>query len=468
MKMKSALLLLSGILLFKGATFAQGSNGGGDNRNNYQISIGRVNEQIVVDGDLLESTWRSASAATDFWMSFPVDDERANPEIQTEVRMAYDDNFIYLGVTCHGDDSYVIQTLKRDKDFWSGDAFAVVFDPVGERTNGFVFGVNPAGVQLEMLNSGQSQRRSTDTRRPPQGINIAWDNKWFSEVKNYPDKWTIEIAIPFKTLRYDEEKGNWGINFTRSDKKSNSFHSWAPVPIQFMTIDLGYTGSLAWDTPPIKQKGNVSVIPYALGATSKNFEENTDPESNFRAGFDAKAAVTSSLNLDLTVLPDFSQVDVDEQVTNLTRFNIRLPEKRLFFLENSDIFEDFGIPPMKPFFSRRLGLDEDGNAIPILYGMRLSGNVNKNLRMGLMNLQTKETAEFLSQNYSSFALHQRIFKRSVIKGYFHNRNALQAGGADYSRAGSLEALLQSEDGRWRGFGGYGKAFTPGTSGSNYF
>ena len=127
--------------------------------------------------------------------------------------------------------------------------------------------------------------------------------------------------------------------------------------------------------------------------------------------------MTSSLNLDLTINPDFSQVDVDEQQTNLTTVNLRFPERRLFFLENSDVFNDFGIPPMRPFFSRKIGLDDDGNTIPILYGARLSGNLNKNLRMSLMNTQTK-SEELPGNNYTSLAVRQRVFAAVYHQGLF--------------------------------------------------
>ena len=123
--------------------------------------------------------------------------------------------------------------------------------------------------------------------------------------------------------------------------KSNSYHTWSPVPVQLRSLDLGYTGSLHWDQSPAKTKRNVSVIPYALGSYFKDFEEDQPKETEVRVGVDAKVAITSSLNLDLTINPDFSQVDVDEQVTNLNTFNVRFPERRLFFLENSDSVQRF-------------------------------------------------------------------------------------------------------------------------------
>ncbi len=432
----------------------------------YRLSIQQISEKITIDGDLSESIWDETDVATDFWICYPVDEKKVDERIQTEVRMAFDDQFIYLGVICHGNDEYVIQTLKRDTDLEKGDGFGVVIDPVNEKTNGFAFGVSPVGVQTEVLITGRTGRRS---ERGPRGVNPAWDNKWFSEVKNYSDKWTIEIAIPFKSLRFKDDISKWGINFFRYDAQSNSVHTWSPVPIEFWEMDLGYTGSLAWQKIPRKIKSNISVIPYVLGSTARDFEiEPSGSENYFQAGVDGKVALTSSLNFDFTINPNFSQVEVDEQVTNLTLFDIRLPERRLFFLENSDIFEDFGIPPMRPFFSRKIGLDDNGNAIPILYGARLSGNANSKLRIGLMNLQTLKTDEFLAQNYTSFAFHQQVLSRSIIKGYFHNRSAFGSPVEDYNRNAGMEFQYRSTDGRTLVFGGGGKSFSPGISSQEYF
>ena len=435
----------------------------------YKLNIKHTNERINIDGALSESFWDNAEVATDFWMSYPVDNVRAETEIQTEVKMAFDDQFLYVGVICHGDDNYIIQTLKRDREFWGGDGFGLVIDPVNERTNGFTFGINPAGVQTEFLITGQTGRREPlEPGQIPRGLNIAWDNKWFSEVQNFPDRWIIEIAIPFKTLRFEANKSVWGINFFRIDAKTNSIHTWSPVPIEFREFDLGYTGTIIWEHIPKKAKSNISVIPYVLASTSKDYESEAERENDFQAGVDAKVAITSSLNFDVTINPNFSQVEVDEQVTNLTLFNIRLPERRLFFLENSDIFEDFGIPPMRPFFSRRIGLDDQGIPIPIIYGARLSGNINKDLRVGLMNLQTKKTDEFLSQNYTAIALHQQVLSRSVIKGYFHNRNAFDSPVSNYNRNVGLEFLYRSTDGRFQSFAGGGHSFSPGITSGQYF
>ena len=206
----------------------------------YEYRIQRTDETIRIDGVLSESIWSKVPLATEFWMSYPVDDKRVGDALRTEVRLMSDDQFLYIGVICYGPQDYVIKTLKRDTEFEDGDGFGVVIDPVNEKTNGFAFGVNPAGVQTEYLVTGQAGRREDlAPGRLPKGINIAWDNKWLSEVTNHPDKWVAEIAIPFKTLRFDAGKKTWGINFFRLDAGTNSIHTWAPVPIEFKEIDLG-------------------------------------------------------------------------------------------------------------------------------------------------------------------------------------------------------------------------------------
>ena len=430
----------------------------------YQLNIQRMNEKIRLDGVLDESFWEDVEIATNFWLNFPVGGTPVDNEVQTTVKITYDDDFIYLGVECYGKGPFLVQSLKRDSDsFWNGDAFAVVFDPVNERTNGVIFGVNPGGVQTEALITGEPARRGGQLS----GYNKAWDNKWYTQASVTENGWTAEMMIPFKSLRFGR-KGHWGINFIRVDAQNNANHSWAPVPIQFYGTDLGYLGQLIWDKPPRNEKGNISLVPYLLGNTYKDYKSKSDLSQSFALGMDAKIAINSNLNLDLTVNPDFSQVDVDEQQTNLTTVNLRFPERRLFFLENSDIFSNFGTNA-KPFFSRKIGLDDDGNTIPIIYGARLSGNLNKNLRIGLMNTQTQEQ-ELPGNNYSSFALHQRILKRSVLRGYFHNRIGYTDGSVqedNFSRIGGLEFNYSSENSKWRAVTGYGLAFSNENQNENH-
>ena len=349
--MKQALTLLATIfycLLLSGQ----------DNRANqerFQIQIKRTGAKINLDGNLDDPAWQDAQTAKDFWQKTPRDDIRG--VARTEVRMTYDDQFLYVGGSCYGTPDWVVSTLKRD-EFWDDDSFAVVLDPLNEATTGYMFGTNLYGSQTDVLLGGGSGFEN---------YNSEWDNRWYVETQIRGDRWDFEIAIPFKTLRYKAGKSVWGVNFVRNDKQGNYLDVWAQMPRQFWVIDLGYTGQLLWDEAPKKPKGgNIALIPYINTNYNQDFEEDGEAEVGFAMGGDAKIALSSALNLDLTFNPDFSQVEVDRQVTNLTRFSIFLPERRNFFLENSDIFSRFGIPPVRPFFSRRIGLDDDGNTVPIL------------------------------------------------------------------------------------------------------
>jgi len=456
--MKSFLPYFLLFFLFSQLAFAQNDNR--KNQEKYAIKIKRATDPIQLDGKLEETAWKEADTGRDFVQKNPKPGVKA--VLQTEFKLTYDDNFLYLAATCMDSPNHIISTLKRDAGFWDGDNIGLVLDPLNEATTGFMFGTNPAGVQTDVLLGGGTG---------PEHYGGEWDNRWFVETHIHHDRWTVEMAIPFKTLRYETGRTTWGVNFFRNDKKNNRQDVWAAIPRQFWFIDLGYTGRMEWDKAPKKANGNISIIPYINANTFKDFEAGTSADNGFDVGLDAKIALSSSLNLDLTVNPDFSQVEVDQQVTNLTRFSIFLPERRTFFIENSDIFSNFGIPPVRPFFSRRIGLDGLGQAVPIAFGARLTGNVTGSTRIGIMNVQTKANDDQLGQNYTAAAFNQRVFGRSTIKGMFVNRQAYEEGefvGEDYDRNASLEFSYQSSNGIWQGWSGYHKSFKPGVKGDNNF
>lgn len=467
--MKNIIVWILGIALtFVGLSKLNAQEDGLRLRDEYQYNISRTQESINVDGQLNEAIWQQAQKATDFFYITPIDNKQVEQIDQTDVMMTYDDRNIYVAAICRGEPPFLVTSLKRDgNSFWDGDTFMVSFDPGNERTNGYGFATNSAGVQFDTELAGNLGTRNGGGSS---GFNRAWNNKWRCETKVYGDHYVIEIAIPFKTLRYGTSK-TWGVQFNRGNAKSNTFQAWTPVPRQFFGPDLGYNASLIWDEVPKKAKSNIAVIPYILASTSKDIEAGTPSDENFDFGADAKIAVTSSLNLDVTVNPDFSQVDVDQQVTNLSTVNIRFPEQRIFFVENSDIFSDFGIPPMRPFFSRKIGLREDGSSIPILYGTRLTGNLTKDTRIGLMNLQTKSVEEEPGNNYSALAFNHRLFGRSVVKGFFHNRVGYSDGGfveGDYSRRAGLELDYRSQNGYNRFAGAYSLSFGEGIRDKNAY
>ena len=408
----------------------------------FKYHIKKTSSPIKIDGEI-DPVWNETETASDFNMVLPMDTSKGF--VRTEVKMTYDNDQLYLIAICYVDEGqpFMVESLKRDFSFGKNDNFLLFMDPFDDQTNGFSFGSNAAGAQWDgiMYNGGS--------------MDLNWDNKWSSNVKNYPDKWIWEAAIPFKTIRYKKGIKNWGINFSRLDITKAEKSSWAPVPRQFPTASLAYTGQLLWDQPPPEIGSNISIIPYMLGGASKNYEKNTPSNYRKQIGLDAKVAVTSALNLDLTINPDFSQVEVDRQVTNLDRFELFFPERRQFFLENGDQFSNFGYTTIRPFFSRRIGLNA-----PIQFGARLSGKLNKEWRMGFMNMQTERVASTLtpSQNYTVMALQRKVFARSNIGLLIVNRDQiLQRNEKDpsyltnpYNRNIGLEYNLASSNNLWTG------------------
>lgn len=420
----------------------------------FQLAIKSASSPIKVDGILDEAAWMEAAVATDFFMVLPMDTSMAR--VKTEVRMTYDDHNLYLIATCFHllPGRYFVESLRRDFAFGKNDNFLLFMDTFDDQTNGFSFGANAAGAQWDglMYEGGK--------------VDLSWDNKWTSVVKKDDDKWVFEAAIPFKTIRYKKGITRWGINFSRLDLKTTEKSSWAPVPRQFPTASLAYTGILVWDQPPPQAGSNISIIPYALGGSSKNYEKNTATTYKKEIGVDAKIAVTSSLNLDLTINPDFSQVDVDRQVTNLDRFELFFPERRQFFLENGDLFANFGYATIRPFFSRRIGL-----GTPIEYGARFSGKLDKNWRIGAMNMQTgKVTEAYLPrQNFAVIALQRRLFSRSNIGIIFIDKESMNYKPSDdpslpvyskFNRNLGLEYNLASSNNLWTGKALLLKSFNP--------
>ena len=427
----------------------------------YQLHIHKTSEPIKIDGIGNEATWQSAEPANNFFMVLPMDTSHA--KVLTDVRMCYDHDNIYILATCYKKIAGVnmVESLRRDFNFQKNDNFIFFIDPFDDQTSGFTFGANADGAQWDgsLYEGGKAD--------------LSWDNKWESVVKNDAEKYVFEASIPFKTIRYKKGITEWGINFSRNDLKSPEKSSWTPIPRQFPTASLAYTGTLIWDEPPPDAGNNISLIPYALSGVSKDYLKQTSTLFNKAVGIDAKIAVTSSLNLDLTVHPDFSQVEVDKQVTNLDRYELFFPEKRQFFLENADIFGNFGYANIHPFFSRRIGL-----AAPIRYGARLSGKLDKNWRIGAMDMQTENVnaTNAPAQNFAVVSLQRRVFKRSNIGFIYADKTSLNYNAAAdtgkitysaYNRNMGLEYNLASSNNIWTGKALFLKSFSPEKSGKDF-
>jgi hypothetical protein len=458
----NSIVLFLGIILLH--SFVSQAQNGMKFQEEYQVQAKKATSPIKIDGKLEEEDWTMADAARDFHMKWPNDVGR--PKRQTQVKVLFDDSNIYFAIVAADTNFYVAQTLKRDQGLYESDAVSIAIDPVNQRTNGFIFSITPYNVQTEdLVNVGQ----------PDEELNFSWDNKWYSATSRHEGFWIAEIAIPFKTLRFKEGNTRWGLNILRADLKNNEYSSWTDMPLNFSFYDFGYSGSLVWDQSPPAPGTNISIIPYTTGSFQGNKEENLSSQVKANAGFDAKLSITPSLNLDLTYNPDFSQVEVDRQVTNLTRFDIFFPERRTFFLENNDLFSNFGIPPIRPFYSRTIGLDKNGNRIPILGGIRLSGNLTKRTRIGFMNMQTRATDETVSQNYTAVTFNQQVQSRSILKGYFLNRQGIEDKKRKitdpidaFGRNAGLEYNFIDKSGRWNAWTGNHHSFKPTISSPQYY
>ena len=387
-----------------------------------RLHIKKATDPIKLDGVLDEASWSEAERTTEFWQYFPTDTVTATE--QSVVRMTYDDQFLYIAVICSstaGND-WIITSLRRDFRGGNNDGLSFLIDPFANQTNAFFFGLSPFGVRREaLISNGGNDRGSFD---------LSWDNKWYAETQIKDKHWVGEIAIPFKTLRYGKDQKFWRFNSYRLDSQTNERSTWIQIPQNQLIFSLAFSGYLIWDTPPKQPGANIVAIPFIAANGQQDYEEGTDFDSGMEVGGDVKVGITPSLNLDLTFNPDFSQVEVDRQVTNLDRFEIFFPERRQFFLENADLFANFGTNRVRPFFSRRIGVarnEETGvnEQNKINFGARLSGRLNKNWRVGLLNMEAAADADIFrpGYNYTVAALQRQVFKRSNIGVVFVNKQA---------------------------------------------
>ena len=427
-----------------------------------------IDDEINLDGTLDEYVWGIAEAADEFWEYFPVDSIKARR--QTEIKMLYDDKNLYIGITVYtAGENYAIQSLRRDFRAGNSDNITLLFDTFNDANNAFLFGINPYGVRREGLVSGGG----LDLR----GFTISWDVKWKGESRIYDDYYTSEMVIPLTSFKFKEGETKWRFNSYRFDTQSNEQSTWVRIPQNQNIFGLTFMGEMKFEKPLGKSRTPLALIPY-VAASTFNDRENRENQNAFNVGGDAKVSIGNSMNLDVTINPDFSQVEVDDQVTNLSRFEVALPEKRQFFIDNIDLFADFGgARDANPFFSRRIGIAQDtaGNTIenPIIGGVRLSGKLNPKLRLGFFSIQTEEDKanEIPSNNNTMLALQHVVFARSNIGFFYINRAAF--GDDDFisreerfNRVLGLDYNLISQDNLWNGRFYLHRSYQPDVSGKD--
>jgi hypothetical protein len=432
---------------------------------NKTVHVKYINQPITVDAVLDEAAWSEAEPATNFWQHFPTDSLQAQQ--QAEIKMLFDDKNLYVGMKVNSSNSdYIIPSLRRDFRASGNDNISLLFDTFNDGTNAFFFGTNPLGVLREALISGGGGEVS--------GFDTSWDTKWIGKTIMHDTYYIVEWMIPLSAFKYREGETKWRFNSYHFDTKDNERNTWMNIPQNQPIFSLAYMGDMIFEKPLGNSKTPISIIPYVNALVGKDYEAN-ESTSDFKFGGDAKMTLGNSLNLDLTINPDFSQVEVDQQVTNLTRFEISLPERRQFFIENSDLFSNFGDDrDSNPFFSRRIGIatDKDGNSIEndIIGGVRLSGKINSNTRIGILSMQTAEDIanEIPTTNNSVFTIQQKMFSRSNLSVMLINKQATKdydflANEDRYNRIVGIDYNLASADNTWVGKYFLHKSFSPDVS-----
>ncbi|MDZ7780227.1 MAG: DUF5916 domain-containing protein [Gemmatimonadota bacterium] len=388
----------------------------------------RASGAIAIDGVLDDDAWADASVIDRFIQQKP--DPGLPATERTEVRILYDDEHLYIGAEMFDSDpsSLVIPTLQRDPNTRDGDAFGFTLDTFHDGQSSFAYFINPGGAV-----------RDVQTDDDGRVSNAAWESAHEVQTRIHERGWTLEMAIPWSTLRFDGglEEQVWGLNLLRRIRRKNEDATWAPMDRRWALYVMSRAGTLS-GLDGITPGRNLSVKPFLVGShPSGSLQAQAGTELD--AGGDLKYGLTPGLTLDLTANTDFSQVEVDQQQVNLTRFSLFFPEKREFFLENSGLFQfgdqgqysqrngatnrDFTL-----FHSRRIGLTPSGAPLPILAGGRMSGTAGP-VSVGLLNVQTREEDGFEPENFTVARLRGEPAPGLTTGGIFVDRRATSSSSA---------------------------------------
>ena len=429
----------------------------------------QISNSIKVDGVLDEEEWKLAKPSPQF---VQVEPKQGNaPNFPTTVMVLYNRQYLYLGFVCYdslGKKAIRATDFRRDFGIRSHDHVAIAFDGFNDKRNAMALMANAYGVQRDLLVFDDIL---TD---------LDWDGLWKVRTTRNGEGWIAEIAIPWQTLRYPKMKDSmqqWGFNVYRTRRLSNEISSLSPYPRNFSFTRMDYAGILKNLQPP-PPKPNIRIQPYVLGSYDKyrNFPATVKSEkNNFRAGGDVKWAINPNAILDVTVNTDFAQADADRQVNNVTRFSVFFPERRQFFLENASLF-GVGVKPnddgsggnmrIQPFFSRRIGLDDFGNPIPLDAGGRFVYRSSKR-NAGLMVMRQREsettpgTNFFVGRFSENLGRQNRIGGLMTVKNNSDGTNVVSAidGFFRMGESHSVNAMfIHSNTGSSNGFAGYGQYF----------
>ena len=403
----------------------------------------------VIDGEVIhDEVWQQYPSFDGLKQVRPNAGQAASEK--TDIRIGYTETMLYVSVVCYDShpEKLVVSDARRDASLDGTDSFLFIIDTYHDRQNGFVFGTNSLGVEYDAQVDNEGQGNFNSNRQQGGtigGFNLNWDAAWTVKSKVGDYGWSAEFAIPLRTIRF--ASGNdqvWGLNIQRNIRKTNEVVYWAPLPIQFDLKRLSLAGELTGLN--LKSPGNLKFIPYVLDNISKDFSESPAKAKNKPdVGADIKYSITPSLTLDLTYNTDFAQVEVDQQQINLDRFNLFFPEKRPFFLENAGFFTVGSPGEVDLFFSRKIGIAETGQIVPIIGGARVSGRVNKT-NIGVLSMFTDDVAindsvSVQKNNFNVARINQQVGQRSTIGGTFVDREGRGGLADDFNRVFALDGKL---------------------------
>jgi len=413
-------------------------------RERPSVRAAETSQAPHVDGVLDETAWQTAEAIDTFTQQEPREGQPATD--LTEVRVLYDQGHLYIGVHAHASEPVVATEMRRDSDrLFDEDNFQVILDTFHDSRNGYMFLTTPLGAKLEqqIFDEGEGGGRGTTAN-----VNRNWDGVWHAAARVVDDGWTAEIAIPMNTVRFGPGSDHsWGVNFQRNIRRKNESVFWAPIPKAYTLTRVSLAGELT-GLSGISQGLDLKLKPFFLGGVHDLHTARTSRITSAirEVGLDARYGVTAGLNADLTLNTDFAQVEVDEQQVNLTRFGLFFPEKRDFFLENSNFFtmgtgSAFTSTQVQTdlFFSRRIGLSDSGQPVPILAGARLAGKSGAN-SIGVLDIQTDSVFGKPGDNFFVSRYSRDILKRSRVGALFINKESVD-GSAHFNRTMGVDANL---------------------------
>jgi hypothetical protein len=367
-------------------------------------------ESLTLDGRLDEAVWARIAPVTDFRMQEPV--EGGLPSERTEIRVAYDADFLYIGALLFDSDPDGIKAFQKrwDQPLSTDDRFMWILDTYRDQRNAYFFEINPAGLMGDgLLRTGQGSN-----------FNKAWNGIWRAWVHRDERGWSAEIRIPFRTLNFDPASDTWGINFQRTIRRKNEELVWSGSRRAEGLFRPQNAGTLT-GLGRVSQGLGLEVIPYTLGAQRVGGRLAPGTDWTSRVGADLNYSITPNLRAGFTVNTDFAETEVDDRQVNLTRFPLFFPERRAFFLEGASVFSFAPASSPNPFFSRQIGL-ADGRPVPVLGGARLIGRAGRQ-DVGFVHLRTREDADGRApEDFTVARVARNIFRESSV-GLIYTRRA---------------------------------------------